>query len=199
MTLAERVVAGDAQAAARLITLLEDGSPEALTEIDELYPHTGKAYIVGITGAPGTGKSTLTDNLVSSFRVKGKGVGVIAIDPTSALTGGAILGDRVRMQRHSTDREVFIRSLATRGWVGGLAKGIIPVPDMVLTSSYYCDMGSKTDELLHQRYGHPAVYVDGSMDSRWGEFPDYDPERVRFLGGEVNRALDKVRDILWLK
>jgi benzoyl-CoA reductase/2-hydroxyglutaryl-CoA dehydratase subunit BcrC/BadD/HgdB len=80
--------------------------------------------------------------------------------------------------------------------VGGLVKGIIPVPDMVLTSSYYCDMGSKTDELLHERYGHPAVYVDGSMDSRWGEFPGYDPERIRFLGGELNMALDKVKDIL---
>lgn len=83
--------------------------------------------------------------------------------------------------------------------VGGLAKGIIPVPDMVLTSSYYCDMGSKTDELLHEKYGHPAVYVDGSMDSRWGEFPGYDPERVRFLGGEIDRALDKVRDILGIE
>ena len=80
--------------------------------------------------------------------------------------------------------------------LGGLVKGIIPVPDMVLTSSYYCDMGSKADELLHEKYGHPAIYIDGSMDSRWGEFPDYDPERVNFLGGEVDMALDKVRDIL---
>jgi benzoyl-CoA reductase/2-hydroxyglutaryl-CoA dehydratase subunit BcrC/BadD/HgdB len=80
--------------------------------------------------------------------------------------------------------------------VGGMAKGIIPVADMVLTSSYYCDMGSKTDELIHERYGHPAVYVDGSMDSRWGEFPNALPERVAFLGGELNKALDKVKDIL---
>ncbi|MDD5701404.1 MAG: 2-hydroxyacyl-CoA dehydratase family protein [Dehalococcoidales bacterium] len=83
--------------------------------------------------------------------------------------------------------------------VGGLVKGIIPVPDMVLTSSYYCDMGSKTDELLHERYGHPAVYIDGSMDSRWGEFPDYDPKRVTFLGGEVDKALDKVKEILGIE
>lgn len=80
--------------------------------------------------------------------------------------------------------------------VGGMAKGIIPVADMVLTSSYYCDMGSKADELLHERYGHPAVYVDGSMDSRWGEFPNSLPERVAFLGGELNKALDKVKEIL---
>jgi benzoyl-CoA reductase/2-hydroxyglutaryl-CoA dehydratase subunit BcrC/BadD/HgdB len=80
--------------------------------------------------------------------------------------------------------------------VGGLDKGIIPVPDMVLTSSYFCDMGSKTDELLHQRYKHPAIYVDGSMDSKWGQFPNSTPERVGFLGGEIDKALDKVKEIL---
>jgi benzoyl-CoA reductase/2-hydroxyglutaryl-CoA dehydratase subunit BcrC/BadD/HgdB len=80
--------------------------------------------------------------------------------------------------------------------VGGMVNGIIPVPDMVLTSSYYCDMGSKADELLHERYGHPAVYIDGSMDSRWGEYPGYLPERVGFLGGQIEKALDRVKDIL---
>jgi len=125
MSLAERVISGDVRAAARLITLLEDGSPEALEEIDKLYPNTGRAYIIGVTGAPGTGKSTLTDNLVSGFRHQGKGVGVVAIDPTSALTSGALLGDRIRMQRHSTDDQVFIRSLATRGWAGGLARATL--------------------------------------------------------------------------
>jgi len=80
--------------------------------------------------------------------------------------------------------------------LGGMVKGIIPVPDMVLTSSYYCDMGSKADELIHQRYRHPAIYVDGSMDSRWGEFPNYFPERIDFLGGELNKALGKVKEIL---
>ena len=125
MSLAERVISGDVRAAARLITLLEDGSPEALEEIDKLYPNTGRAYIIGVTGAPGTGKSTLIDNLVSGFRHQGKGVGVVAIDPTSALTSGALLGDRIRMQRHSTDDQVFIRSLATRGWAGGLARATL--------------------------------------------------------------------------
>ena len=125
MSLTEKVIKGDVQAAARLITLIEDDLSEAEREMEELYPHTGKAYIFGITGAPGVGKSTLTDNLIAYFRKKNLAVGVIAIDPTSALTGGALLGDRIRMQRHAADEGVFIRSLATRGWVGGLAKAAL--------------------------------------------------------------------------
>jgi LAO/AO transport system kinase len=125
MSFAVRILRGDVRAAARLITLIEDESAEASQEIATLYPHTGKAYIVGITGAPGVGKSTLTDNLIGAFRKKNMSTGVIAIDPTSALTGGAILGDRIRMQRYSADSAVFIRSLATRGWTGGLAKAAI--------------------------------------------------------------------------
>ena len=125
MSLAVKVLKGDVQAAARLITLIEDESPDALKEMESIYSHTGKAYIVGVTGAPGVGKSTLTDSLIAVFRRQDMSVGVIAIDPTSALTGGALLGDRIRMQRHSADPIVFIRSLATRGWVGGLAKAAI--------------------------------------------------------------------------
>jgi LAO/AO transport system kinase len=125
MTLAASVLKGDVQAAARLISLIEDGAPEATKEMQGLYPHTGRAYIVGITGAPGVGKSTLTDNLIALLRRQNMTIGVIAIDPTSALTGGALLGDRIRMQRHSADPAVFIRSLATRGWVGGLAKAAL--------------------------------------------------------------------------
>jgi LAO/AO transport system kinase len=125
MMLAAKVLKGDVRAAARLISLIEDESPEAPKEMESLYPHTGKAYIVGVTGAPGVGKSTLTDNLIGACRQQNMTVGVIAIDPTSALTGGAILGDRVRMQRHSADPGVFIRSLATRGWTGGLAKAAL--------------------------------------------------------------------------
>jgi LAO/AO transport system kinase len=125
MGLAAKILKGDVQSAARLISLIEDGAPEALKEMESLYPHTGRAYIVGVTGAPGVGKSTLTDNLIACFRQQNMTIGVIAIDPTSALTGGAILGDRVRMQRHSADPAVFIRSLATRGWAGGLAKAAI--------------------------------------------------------------------------
>ena len=125
MNLSAAVLKGDIHAAARLITLIEDESPDALAALEELYPHTGKAYIIGVTGAPGVGKSTLTDSLIDVLRRQGKSIGVIAIDPTSALTGGALLGDRIRMQRHAADPAVFIRSLATRGWEGGLAKAAI--------------------------------------------------------------------------
>ena len=125
MELASKVLDGDVQAAARLISCIEDEAPGVWKEMDSIYPHTGRAYIVGVTGSPGAGKSTLTDNLIRFFRKAKTTVGVIGIDPTSAFTGGAILGDRVRMQGHSADRDVFIRSLATRGWVGGLAKAAI--------------------------------------------------------------------------
>jgi LAO/AO transport system kinase len=125
MNLAAAVLKGDVRTAARLITLIEDESPDALATLESLYPYTGKAYIVGVTGAPGVGKSTLTDCLIDVFRKQGKTIGVIVIDPTSALTGGALLGDRIRMQRHAADPAVFIRSLATRGWVGGLAKAAL--------------------------------------------------------------------------
>ncbi|MDP6042903.1 MAG: methylmalonyl Co-A mutase-associated GTPase MeaB, partial [Dehalococcoidales bacterium] len=123
--LASKILKGDASAAARLISEIEDETAVALEEMSRLYPHTGRAYIVGITGSPGAGKSTLTNNLIGFFREKKMMVGVVAVDPTSAFTGGAILGDRVRMQTHSADKDVFIRSLATRGWVGGLAKAAL--------------------------------------------------------------------------
>jgi len=125
MELASRVLEGDVQAAARLISLIENGAPDAVEEVNKIYPHTGKAYIIGVTGPPGAGKSTLTDNLISFLRKENMTVGVVAVDPTSAFTGGAILGDRVRMQRHSIDKDVFIRSLATRGWIGGLSKATL--------------------------------------------------------------------------
>jgi len=125
MELASKVLEGNIQAAARLISRIEDEEPDAISEMGWLYPHTGKAYIIGITGPPGAGKSTLVDNLIGAFRKRKMTVGVIAIDPTSAFTGGAILGDRVRMQKHSVDRGVFVRSLATRGWIGGLAKAAL--------------------------------------------------------------------------
>jgi len=101
---------------------IDDGRPEAIEELKRLYPHTGNAFIIGITGPPGAGKSTLVDQLIASFRTRGKKVGVVAVDPTSPFTGGAILGDRIRMNRHSCDEGVFIRSLATRGALGGLSR-----------------------------------------------------------------------------
>ncbi|UCD53893.1 MAG: methylmalonyl Co-A mutase-associated GTPase MeaB [Dehalococcoidia bacterium] len=122
MELAGKILKGNISAAARLIRGIEDELPDAVDELKSIYPHTGEAGIVGITGAPGVGKSTLVDSLVGVFRKRGMTVGVVAIDPTSPFSGGAILGDRIRMQQHNMDKGVFIRSLATRGWVGGLAK-----------------------------------------------------------------------------
>ncbi|WP_297501089.1 methylmalonyl Co-A mutase-associated GTPase MeaB [Thermococcus sp.] len=113
---------GDKKAIARLITLVENDEETAREVVRRIYPLTGKAYVVGITGPPGSGKSTLLDKLVKLAREEGHKVGVIAVDPTSPFTGGALLGDRLRMQRHSTDPGVFIRSMATRGSLGGLAK-----------------------------------------------------------------------------
>src|SRR5688572_28976994 len=119
--LAERVLAGDLRAASRLMRQIDDGNPSATRSLQLLFPRTGKAWVIGITGSPGAGKSTLTDRLIALYRKEGRSVGVIAVDPSSPFTGGAILGDRVRMQDHATDRGVFIRSMATRGHLGGLS------------------------------------------------------------------------------
>jgi len=123
----KKILEGDVRLAARLMRGIEDGVPDAFEKMEKIYPHTGKAYIAGITGAPGGGKSTLVDTLITAFREQDMTVGVVAIDPTSPFTGGAILGDRVRMQKHSTDRGVFIRSVATRGWLGGLARAAVSI------------------------------------------------------------------------
>jgi len=125
MELANKILEGDVRAAARLMRGIEDGAPNAVEELGSIYPHTGRAHIVGVTGASGVGKSTLVDSVISILRQKNMTVGVIATDPTSPFTGGAILGDRIRMQKHTTDQGVFIRSLATRGWTGGLSKAAI--------------------------------------------------------------------------
>jgi len=120
--LVEKMLAGDKQSLARLITLVERESPEVAGIMRTIYPHTGKAFCVGVTGPPGGGKSTLVGKLTSIAREKGLEVGIMAVDPTSPFTGGAILGDRIRMQQHYLDEGVFIRSMATRGSHGGLPK-----------------------------------------------------------------------------
>lgn len=119
--LVERARGGQPRAVARLISLVEDASPSLREVAAALTPFTGRAHVVGLTGAPGVGKSTTTSALVTAFRGQGKRVGVLAVDPSSPFTGGALLGDRVRMQEHATDPEVFIRSMASRGHLGGLA------------------------------------------------------------------------------
>jgi LAO/AO transport system kinase len=121
-SLAQRVLEGDPRAVARAISLIEDEASAATELIRRIFPSTGRAYLVGVTGPPGSGKSTLVDRITTEFRTAGKTVGVIAVDPTSPYTGGAILGDRVRMQAHAGDSGVFIRSMATRGHLGGLAR-----------------------------------------------------------------------------
>jgi LAO/AO transport system kinase len=121
-TLAQRVLAGEARAVARAISLIEDDDPGAAGLIRELFAHTGRAFLIGVTGPPGAGKSTLVDRLCGELRRAGSTVGVLAVDPSSPFTGGAVLGDRLRMQSHSGDEGVFIRSMATRGHLGGLAR-----------------------------------------------------------------------------
>ncbi len=122
MELIPDALAGDRRALARLISLVEDDGPPVRTALAALYPYTGRAHIIGVTGAPGTGKSTLVNELAKAFRARSRTVGIVAVDPTSPFTGGAILGDRVRMRDLAGDPGVFIRSMATRGSLGGLAR-----------------------------------------------------------------------------
>ena len=127
--LAREVREGKVRALARAISLVEDGHPDARALLAAVFPHAGTSLVVGVTGPPGAGKSSLVDRLTGHLREQGRTVGVVAVDPTSPFSGGAILGDRIRMQAHATDPDVFIRSMATRGQLGGLAA----TTDQVLT------------------------------------------------------------------
>ena len=119
---AEDIIGGDQLAGARLIRLLEEGDLAGIEVLKHLYPHTGRAFIMGLTGPPGSGKSTLANCIISEIRRRDLKVAVVAIDPSSPISGGALLGDRIRMRRHTEDDGVFIRSMATRGHLGGLTK-----------------------------------------------------------------------------
>lgn len=161
--LVERILTGDIRAAARLIRDIDDGAKGARDQLKALFPHTGRALVVGITGSPGVGKSTLTDRLIQHLRENEKTVGVLAVDPTSPYTGGAILGDRVRMQHHSVDDGVFIRSLATRGQFGGLtlaAKGAVLVLDAMGKDVIIIEtVGVGQGEVDISRLAHTTVVV----------------------------------------
>jgi len=127
----KEILSGDIRAGARLMRDLDDEIPAAHLALKKLYRHTGRAFILGITGAPGAGKSTLVDGIADLLRKQGRSVGIVCIDPTSPFTGGAILGDRIRMQKHALDEGVFIRSLATRGHLGGLSKSTIDIVNVM--------------------------------------------------------------------
>jgi len=118
----QKILRGDQLAGARLMRLIEEGKPEGIEMLKLLYPSTGNSHIIGVTGPPGSGKSTLVSGIISEFRQNGIKVAVVAIDPSSPISGGALLGDRIRMRRHSEDEGVFIRSMATRGHLGGLRR-----------------------------------------------------------------------------
>src|SRR5512136_788663 len=170
MSLAKRILEGDIRAASRLMRDIDDQMPSALEPLKELYPMTGKAYIIGITGPPGSGKSTIVNKMVDIFRQEGKSVGIVAVDPTSPFSGGAILGDRIRMQRHATDEGIFIRSLATRGCLGGLTRStqdIINVmdamgKDIILVETV--GVGQDEVEIVNTAHTSIVVLVPGAGD-----------------------------------
>ena len=163
MSLALSILDGDLRAAARLMRDLDDGFRSAVEEMKLLYPRTGNAFLLGITGPPGAGKSTLVDQLTAAYRQRGKRVGVVAIDPTSPFTGGAILGDRIRMNRHADDPGVFIRSLATRGHMGGLSRStgdVVNVMDAMGMDVVIIEtVGVGQDEIDIVRMAHTTVVV----------------------------------------
>ncbi|HLM58115.1 MAG TPA: methylmalonyl Co-A mutase-associated GTPase MeaB, partial [Pyrinomonadaceae bacterium] len=134
--LAERVIAGEPRAVARAISAVEDGAEGASALMRAVFPHTGRGLVVGITGSPGAGKSSLVDKLAALYRARGERVGVVAVDPSSPFSGGAILGDRIRMQALGLDPGVFIRSMATRGNLGGLARATVDAVAILDAAGY---------------------------------------------------------------
>lgn len=161
--LTEKIISGDVRAVAKLIRRIDDGDETVMEDLQALYPHTGKAHIIGFTGSPGVGKSTLVEQIIARFRGAGQTVGVLAVDPTSPFTGGAILGDRVRMQKHFLDDGVFIRSMATRGSFGGLtrstADAIVVLDAMGKDAIIIETVGVGQDEVDIAQSAHTTVMV----------------------------------------
>src|SRR6476661_3715424 len=162
MTL-QLILDGDVRTGARLMRDLDDRRPEAIEALKALFPHTGKAYLVGVTGNPGAGKSTVVDALIAQYRAAGEKVGVVCVDPTSPFSGGAILGDRIRMQRHALDPGVFIRSLATRGHLGGLSRSTFDIAHVLDAMGYgrilIETVGVGQDEVEVMKAAHTTVVV----------------------------------------
>lgn len=157
------VLRGEVRAGALLMRDVDDRRPAAMAALKALFPHTGRAYLVGVTGNPGAGKSTVVDALIAHYRAQGERVGVVCVDPTSPFSGGAILGDRVRMQRHALDEHVFIRSLATRGYLGGLSRStfdVVAVLDAMGYSRILVEtVGVGQDEVDIMKAAHTTVVV----------------------------------------
>ncbi len=164
MNLAESVLKGDRLALARLLTQVENDTAEGRAALTELFPHTGRAHLIGVTGAPGTGKSSLVNQLALHYRGEGKRVAILAVDPSSPFTGGAVLGDRVRMRDLAGDADVFIRSMATRGSLGGLAQSTAAMSQVFDAAGYDAVMietvGAGQSEVDIARLAHTTIVVE---------------------------------------
>ncbi|HEY8042233.1 MAG TPA: methylmalonyl Co-A mutase-associated GTPase MeaB [Polyangiaceae bacterium] len=219
--LVPRVLAGEIRAVARAMRIVDDRAAGRGELLKALWPHTGKAWILGVTGNPGAGKSTLVDRLIEAYRAQGQRVGVVAVDPTSPYTGGAILGDRIRMSRHATDEGVFIRSLATRGHLGGLSRSARDVVRVLDACGYGVvlveTVGVGQDELEITRTAHSTlvvmapgmgdevqaikagilecadVFAVNKADREGADATVRDLELMIALGNETIRALSKTR------
>ena len=219
--LVRRVLAGETRAIGRALRLVDDAPAASADLLKALWPHTGKAWVLGVTGNPGAGKSTLCDRLIEVYRARGHRVGVVAVDPSSPYTGGAILGDRIRMSRHATDDGVFIRSLATRGHLGGLtrsARDVVRVLDacgydLVIVETV--GVGQDELEITHTAHSTLVVMAPGmgdevqaikagilecadvfavnKADREGADAAVRDLELMVSLGNESIRALSKVR------